>query len=250
MKNLLSRAKGFLGGGLLFVSLMAFIFGSLGYLVGIRSNRGRADDQSVGCEQRSVGIREKPVLGAITRAINKNEPQENEAGRKRIYLERSPNGEQDIILYEMPFVGEGELDYRNYLHNQYFYAVRDISFTSGRETYVFVNDYKTGYPHWLDNEYIFFTSGCGTGCQGMYLVNVNTRETRQALLESISLGAESYETHFRDWFGQSFKFPGWSKNVRSASVEGKTYLIFQMWNNSRPLGEKRLLFTGKSLELI
>lgn len=167
--------------------------------------------------------------------------------RKSVYQELSPDGEHNVVLYEMPFTGDGELDYRNHLNNQYFYSVEDVSLSSGRETYIFVNDYKTGYPHWLGNEYIFFTSGCGTGCQGLYLVNIRSKESRLALLETDPLSASSFETLFYDWFDRRFRFPGWIKNIRAAFIEGKAYLIFQMWNNDQPIGEKRFLFTDKKL---
>lgn len=170
--------------------------------------------------------------------------------RKLANQEFSPDGEHKIVLYEMPFMGDGELDYRNYLNNQYFYSVEDVSLSSGRETYVFVNDYKTGYPHWLGNEHIFFTSSCGTGCRGLYLVNTNSKESRLALLETNPISEKGFETRFHDWFGHKFEFPGWAKHIRSVLIENKTYLLFQMWNYDQPIEEKRFLFTGNSLEAL
>jgi len=166
--------------------------------------------------------------------------------RISVYSETSPDGVRQIILYEMPFTGNGQLEYYNYLSSQYFFAVKELA--SGREQYIFVNDYKTGYPHWLGNDYIFFTSGCGSGCQGLYLVDTRSKESRLAMLTTTPLTKDTFETHFRDWFNQEFRFPGWTKHIRSVLLEDKIYLIFQMWDNNQPAGEKKFLFTENSLK--
>lgn len=167
-------------------------------------------------------------------------------GPRLVYSETSPDGIKEVLLYETPFNGENQLEYYNYLSNQYFFAIKELD--SGRERYIFVNDYKTGNPHWLSNEHIFFTSGCGTGCQGLYLVNTNSKESRSAVLTVTSLAKDSFETHFRDWFDREFKFPGWPKHIRSILLEDKVYLIFQMWNNGQSAGEKRFLFSKNELK--
>lgn len=59
---------------------------------------------------------------------------------------------------------------------------------------------------------------------------------------------DSFMTHLKDWFGQEFEFEGYNENIRSVYIDGKTYLIFEMWNNKQPIGEKKFLFTGNSLK--
>lgn len=183
------------------------------------------------------------VLGETSLAKEEEKHQ-----RKKVYEETSPNGERRIVLYELPFVGEGDLDYRNYLSNQYIFSVE--SYSDGGEYHVFINDYKTGYPHWLGNSYIFFTSGCGTGCRGLYLVNVDSKVSHQAVLFTNPLPGDESESIFSDWFGQEFRFHGSVKNIRGTFLDGRAYLVFQLWNNDEPLSEKRFLFTEKSLEAL
>lgn len=165
---------------------------------------------------------------------------------KLVDSETSPDGTKKILLYETPFNGSNQLDYQNYLSNKYIFAVKELN--SGRERYVFVNDYKTGNPHWLGNEHIFFTGGCGTGCRGLYLVNINSKESHPGVLTVTPITKNSFETNFRDWFGQEFKFPGGPKQIKSVLVENKTYLVFQMENNGQSIGEKKFLFSKNRLE--
>ncbi len=165
---------------------------------------------------------------------------------KLVYSETSPDRTKKVLLYETPFNGSSQLDYQNYLSNKYFFAVRELN--SRRERYVFVNDYKTGNPHWLGNEHIFFTGGCGTGCRGLHLVNINSKEFHPGVLTVTSITKDSFETNFRDWFGQEFNFPGGPKDIKSVAVEDKTYLVFQMENNGQSAGEKRFLFRENGLK--
>lgn len=171
---------------------------------------------------------------------------ENETKLTKKFIEISPDGTRQIILYEKPFAGSGELDYRNYLSNQYLFTVKELD--NGREHDVFAGDYKVGYPHWLDNNFIFFTAGCGTGCRGIYLVDTRSKESYQGTITTTPISQDGFKTHFHDWFDQEFKFVGWGKNIRSVYLNGKAYLIFEMWNNKQYIGEKRFLFTGDSLK--
>lgn len=166
-------------------------------------------------------------------------------GPLSVYSETSPDGVKQVLLYKTPFNGENQLEYHNYLSNQYIFAVKELD--SARERYIFVNDYRTGNPHWLGNEHIFFTTGCGTGCQGLYLVNTNSKESRLAVLTITPFAENNFETHFRDWFDQEFKFPGWPKQIRSVLIKDKIYLIFQIWNNDKLAGEKKFLFSKNEL---
>jgi hypothetical protein len=161
------------------------------------------------------------------------------------FVEISPDGTKQVILYERPFLGEGQLDYHNYLSNQYLFAVRDLD--SWREHYVFVGDDKVGYPHWLGNNFIFFTAGCGTGCKSLYLVDTRSKESFSAIVTTTPISKNGFKTHFRDWFDSEFNFAGWMKHMRAVTIKDKTYLIFEIWNNNQPIGEKRFIFTGKKL---
>lgn len=174
------------------------------------------------------------------------EQENNVHKRKRVYQEFSPNGERTIVLIEVPFTGDGDLDYKNYLSNQYVYAVETPA--NGREVQVFINDYKTGYPHWLGDKHIFFTSGCGTGCQGIYLVNVDSKESRLALLETIPRSETEFETRFHDWFGQEHAFSGWVDHMRAVSLNDQVFFVFQIKNHGSGVQEKKFLFTENSLK--
>lgn len=183
----------------------------------------------------------------VTLSID-NKPFEQLPQRKTVHEEISPNGEEKIILYEAPFTGKGDLDYRNYLSNQYLFSVETLK--DGRESQIFVNDYKTGNPHWLGNEHVFFTSGCGTGCQGVYLVNTRSKESRLALLETNPVSQHAFESRFHDWFDQDFKFSGAVTHMRSAFIDKNIFLIFEIQNSDASLTEKKFLFTKDSLRLI
>ena len=189
-------------------------------------------------EYRIEDIVNNKILGATSKT--------NEIAKlTREFVEISPDGEKQIIMYRRPFIGKGELDYHNYLSNQYFFAVEE--FKNGQENYVFVGDYKVGYPHWLGNDFIFFTTGCGTGCRGLKLINVNSERSWNAVITTTPISKDGFVTDFRDWFGHEYKFPDGDKNIRSVYLDSKAYLIFEMWNNGQPKGEKRFLFTGDAL---
>ena len=164
-----------------------------------------------------------------------------EEQKKEKFSEVSPDGKREIIMYELPFDGKSQLDYHNYVSNQFLFVIRELD--SWRETYLFINDYKTGNPHWLGNEFVFFTSGCGTACTGLYLVNTLSKETRLGVLSFSNLENSKIKTHFKDWFGQNFEFTGGVTNIRSVTLSGEAYLVFQ---TSEGL-EKKFRFIGKSL---
>lgn len=233
MKHLSLRLIKLLNLRFFLVFLIILLFGLLGYRVG-----------------RDYGRAERAVLGIETLRPTNYESKMRVEERKRIHTEVSPDGTRNVVLYEMPFTGEGDLDYRNYLSGQHLYSVEDLSLTSNWEFYVFVGDYKSGYPQWLNNDYVFFTDGCGSGCRALYLVNTLNKEVRSAVIETDVLSKEKFETRFHDWFDHDYRFSGWSKNIRSVFIDDKAYLIFQMWDNNQPLDEKRFLFTGNSLELL
>lgn len=181
-----------------------------------------------------------------TRILN----EKNDSGNVRIELsevhsETSPDGLREIILYKRPFIGESDREYSNYLNNQYLFVVREFDHWIEREVYI--GDYKVGTPHWLGNDFIFFTGGCGTGCRGFYLVNINSRQSYNGVITTTPVSRDGFITHLRDWFDHQFEFTGYDENIRSVYLNGKIYLIFEMWNNKKYIGEKRFLFTGQNL---
>ncbi|MBI5619868.1 hypothetical protein HY950_02815 [Candidatus Gottesmanbacteria bacterium] len=168
--------------------------------------------------------------------------------RKIVHEETSPDGEKKIVLYEVPFTGKGDVDYRNYLANQYLFSVE--TFKDGTERQIFINDYKTGSPHWLGNNHIFFTHDCGSGCEGIYLVNVDSKTSRLAEVITDPLAEKNSLTRFYDWFDQDFKFSGWVKHMRSAFIDNNSFFILDIQNADTSLTEKKFLFTKDSLKLI
>ena len=56
-------------------------------------------------------------------------------------------------------------------------------------------------------------------------------------------------TIFKDWFGHEFNFNGLVDEIRSDTIGDKVYLIFYMRDDkSKSIGQKKFLFTGKTLE--
>ena len=169
--------------------------------------------------------------------------------RELIYQEASSDNTKIILMYQMPFHPGLNDHYYDYLSSQYFIAVKEVE--TDRERYIFVGDYKTGFPHWLDNEYIYFTAGCGTSCQSLYLVNTRNQESRLALLGYIRPDNEniSWQTHFSDWFDQEFRFGGLVDEIKTEVIARKVYLVFKMEDGEgNSIGEKRFLFTGEELK--
>lgn len=163
-----------------------------------------------------------------------------------IYSETSPDGINQIILYKRPFTGRSDHEYKNYLNNQHLFVVRE--FEPWVEHDLFVGDNRVGYPHWLGNDFIFFTAGCGTGCRGLYLVDTRSKESYLGTITTTPVSKDGFETYFHDWFDHEFEFVGFDKNIRSVYLNDKVYLIFEMWNNNQAIGEKKFLFTGDSLK--
>lgn len=167
--------------------------------------------------------------------------------RKADYEEFSPDQKQKITRYQVKYDENLFGDYHGYLDSMVFISLTNVD--EGREKYIFVGEEKTGDPHWLNNEYIFFTSYCGTSCQGLYLVDVGNKESELAVISYVFNGDGPWITHFRDWFGGEFVFKGLVGDIASLTVGDKSYLIFEMKDeNKNPLGEERLLFMGKSLK--
>lgn len=166
------------------------------------------------------------------------------------FEETSPDEDQKIQAYYNEFDPE-------FFHN-YSTIARDkaVFLLSSKEDHqsknvVFTGDERTGYPHWLGNENIFFTAFCGTGCEGLYLVNVFSRKTLQGGLAYLFDDNGGLYTIFSDWFGKNFRFPGFVSDMHADMKGEKTYLVFEMeGDDHQVLPEKRFLFTGNSLKMV
>lgn len=172
------------------------------------------------------------------------------SSRKLSHQEISPDKKRRIRMYEMPFSSGFQQHYYDYLSSQFTIAVAEED--SNREQYIFVADYKSGNPHWLDNDYVYFTAGCGTACRGLYLVNTNNKESRIAVISYMfSYKKGGWETYFKDWFDQEFTFEGLVNEIKSEVRNGKTYLKFDMIDDKKnSLGQKWFLFTGDYLKAL
>ncbi len=142
------------------------------------------------------------------------------------------------------------------LHNGYYAAyfynyivVASVDIENQREYYVFTGEERTGDPHWLGNNYVFFTTYCGTACKGLYLVDTRDKETWLAVWGYLFSEEEDiWETHFTDWFDQKFSFDGLVDELKSETFGDEVYLIFKMKDDEGNfLYNKRFLFTEGGL---
>ncbi|MDP4011241.1 MAG: hypothetical protein Q8P72_03365 [Candidatus Roizmanbacteria bacterium] len=190
-------------------------------------------------EQEDVNI---DALGEIHSNI--------EPKKEITHQEISPDGQKKIVRYELGYIPQlFASNYVTYLDNKIIIAVTNNVGDSEREYYTFIGEARTGYPHWLGNNYVFFTSYCGTSCQGLMLLDVRSGQRWSAILTFLSNENGSRRTHFRDWFDKSFEFPGFAKKIHGEMKNNKPYLVFDIENEKAvEIGQKRLLFTGNVLE--
>lgn len=189
----------------------------------------------------------REVLGAIDKVASMDKSPKSLKTLE--YKELSPDKSHEALVYQMRFDPLLYDDYyKEYFPNQKIIIVRDLD--SQKEDVVFTGEERTNNPHWLGNEYIFFTSYCGTGCKGIYLVNTLNKETRQGVWAYMyDEQKNAWGTHVNDWFSQKFVLDGMISKVKSEVVGGQAYLIFEMDdNNGNFLGEKRFIFTGDGLK--
>lgn len=164
------------------------------------------------------------------------------------YEELSPDGLNKIISYRTIFDINFYRDYyEEYFDNNIIISIRDME--DGRESYIFTGG-RLGEPKWLGNEHVFFTSYCGSSCQGIYLVNVFNKETKIGVLSYMTQGDDKpIYTHFKDWHDHEFEFDGWVDDIRSETIKNKAYLIFHMRDNEhKSVRQKKFLFTGNALK--
>lgn len=171
--------------------------------------------------------------------------------RKETYRELSPDGYKKITRYELS--NNSELfsnSYTTYLDNNVIISVTNNLGGVEREYYIFIGEQRAGKPYWLGNNYIFFTSYCGSSCQGLTLLDVRTGKKWLAVLSSLSEEGSQPKTHFHDWFERDFEFSGFVLDVNGVMKNNEPYLLFNLKNKEGvETGQKRFLFTGNSLIL-
>jgi len=100
-----------------------------------------------------------------------------------------------------------------------------------------------GDVHWLGNYHLFFSSHCGTACQGITLLDIRSGKTKNGVLTYPSFPNQPAKTHFKDWFGREFVINGLVKDVSSTTEGNLHYLIFMLEDNAGNfLGEKKFQF--------
>jgi len=190
---------------------------------------------------------------------NENEPMDScnntvidvKGTRRTTYEEMSPDGEKKIIRYEIPynseFYSDNYNDY-NYFNNNIIIAIITNIGTTDNEHYLFTGNYNTGFPHWLGNNYVFFTTHCGSSCQGLMLLDTKLGQRWLGGLSSLTNSNSAGDTYFHDWFGQNFSLGGGVIQISGKLENNKPYLIFDMGNEKGvESGQKRFLFTGDTL---
>lgn len=194
----------------------------------------------------------KPIIkGAIHALESIEEKTASPAAKlkKLEYEEMSPDRVQKSIEYKMTFSEQLYSEYYgDYFENQKIIAIKDNK--SSKEYYVFTGGERTGDPHWLGNDYIFFTTNCGTSCQGLYLVDTRSKESRLAVI-SYLFENDRWVTYFQDWFDKKFVFEGLLDDIKSEMTGSSSVLIFSMEDDQgKFLGERKMLFTSNSLKSI
>lgn len=127
-----------------------------------------------------------------------------------------------------------------------------INLDSGQQKEIFHTTFSSwdvrSDVHWLGNNHLFFLRHCGTACQGITLLNIETGETINALLSYPSFPDQLETTFFQDWFGAEYEMDGLVVDVNSKTNDNIHYLIFSLEDYEKNnMGQKRFLFTGDGL---
>lgn len=187
---------------------------------------------------------------SVEENFNQSKP---ELLRERTFEELSPDGQKKIVRYKVSYQPQlFSNNHTTYLNNEIIVAViNDIQDgDNGREYYLFNGEERTGDPHWLGNRYVFFTAYCGTSCQGLILLDTQSKQIWKGVHSNRAWQNEKPQTHFSDWFDEEFEFPGLIDKIHAEMINNKPYLIFDMINDKEvESGQKRFLFTGNSLIL-
>jgi len=94
---------------------------------------------------------------------------------------------------------------------------------------------------WFGENYLFFLRHCGTGCQGITLLDIHTGERKNATLSYPSFPDQPASTHFKDWLGKEYQMEGLVKEVNSKTIDSKNYLVFLLEDAAgKKVGEKEI----------
>ncbi len=159
--------------------------------------------------------------------------------KERLNSEMSPLRTKSVISYT--------INNKPLFQNHVLIAIQNVD--GQKEEPVFIGEERTGMPKWLGDDHVFFTTYCGTACQGIYLIDVRNKETKLATLSFSFSNTNTWETHFSDWFGKKFQFPGLLGDIGTEFSNDNFYLVFGKKDQSdNDPGKKRFLFTGDSLK--
>lgn len=176
-------------------------------------------------------------LEALDEKQKEEELQETLIKKELLYQEISPMATKSVITYK--------INNKPLFQDHIMIGIRDSD--SQEEEPIFIGEERTGMPSWLDDEHILFTTYCGTSCKGIYLVDIRDKEVSLATLSFTFSGANSWETHFKDWFGNQFQFPGLLGDIDTEFTNDHFYLVFSKKDQLDSSNKKRFLFTGENL---
>lgn len=151
----------------------------------------------------------------------------------------SPSGRQTAIAYTFDSpAGEG-LAVSLLGHNR---KAREI-FSTEFPSWDITSDIQ-----WLGENYLLFLRHCGTGCQGLSLLDIHTGEVKNATLSYQSFSDQPLFTHFEDWFGSQFRWEGSLKQIKTGSKGSNNYLVFVLQDESgENVREEKVPFLDGSL---
>lgn len=150
-------------------------------------------------------------------------------------IELSPTQKQTAFLYH-----PDETSYENAS-----LVIFDTQTRTFEEVYYTSQSFRdvTSDLHWLGDNYIFFRRYCGTACQGVTLLDLNTGKTKNAVLSYPSFPNQPTKTHFKDWYGQEFVMNGLVSNISSEAENNLYYLIFTLEDyHGNFLAEEKFLY--------
>lgn len=169
--------------------------------------------------------------------------------RSEKYRVNSPQGDKTIIEYEILGRDNFYPYDLSYMGGKNVLAVQKTDIGQPSERYIYIGQENIRNSQWLNNDYIFFTADCGTNCETLYLLNVETKALRIGKIEKvIATSAYDWRTTFTDWYGKKFVFNDEVNVIRAEIKDNSSYLTFELgngWGENPPL--KHFLFTGDSL---
>ena len=96
---------------------------------------------------------------------------------------------------------------------------------------------------WLGERYLFFLRHCGSSCQGLSLLDTQTREVKNATLTYQSYPTLPASTFFKDWSGREFQMEGFPKKIQSRSNGDINSIIFSLEDKAgREVGKRKIEF--------